>query len=125
MDEKVRQGWPTGLAPFGYVNVEDKAAPVIPHPEQSKAVMRIFELYSTGNYAFKALRDQLAGEGFAGSLRKAASGNTSIIAARTTIRTMGTRRPVGMRRSWNRPSGPTSRPCGFHPGNWLSGSGPR
>ncbi len=26
MDEKVRQGWPTGLAPFGYINVEDRSA---------------------------------------------------------------------------------------------------
>ena len=23
MDEKVRQGWPTGLAPHGYINVDE------------------------------------------------------------------------------------------------------
>src|SRR6185503_4720473 len=30
MDEKVRQGWPTGLAPYGYVNVDDREEPVQP-----------------------------------------------------------------------------------------------
>ena len=64
MDEKVRQGWPTGHAPFGYVNTSDKGEPVQPHPEQSKALMRIFELYSTGRYTFERLSDQLAAEGF-------------------------------------------------------------
>jgi hypothetical protein len=28
MDEKVRQGWPTDLAPFGYINVDDHNEPV-------------------------------------------------------------------------------------------------
>ena len=64
MDEKVRQGWPTGHAPFGYTNTDDKEEPVQPHPEQSKALMRIFELYSTGQYTFERLSDQLAAEGF-------------------------------------------------------------
>lgn len=64
MDEKVRQGWPTGLAPYGYFNVDDKNEPVQPHPVESKAVLRIFELYSTGKYTFERLRDQLAAEGF-------------------------------------------------------------
>ena len=63
MDEKVRQGWPTGHAPFGYINVEDKDEPIKPHPEKSKALVRIFELYSTGNYTFKGLADRLAKEG--------------------------------------------------------------
>src|SRR4029078_12233064 len=35
MDEKVRQGWPTGLAPFGYINTDDRDEPVKPHPEKS------------------------------------------------------------------------------------------
>lgn len=64
MDEKVRQGWPTGLAPFGYINVADKAEPVQPHPEESKAVVRVFNLYATGQYTFESLAQKLAGEGF-------------------------------------------------------------
>lgn len=64
MDEKVRQGWPTGLAPFGYLNVDDKAEPVQPHPVESKAVIRIFNLYSSGDCTFEGLGDRLAEEGF-------------------------------------------------------------
>ncbi|QNN24720.1 recombinase family protein [Planctomycetales bacterium ZRK34] len=63
MDEKVRQGWPTGLAPFGYTNVDDRNEPVVPHPEKSKTVQRIFELYAGGQYTFKNLADKLAAEG--------------------------------------------------------------
>ena len=63
MDEKVRQGWPTGLAPFGYLNVRDKNEPVIPHPEQSKSLARLFELYASGQYTFESLADKLAAEG--------------------------------------------------------------
>ncbi|MDD4989111.1 MAG: recombinase family protein [Candidatus Pacebacteria bacterium] len=63
MDEKVRQGWPTGLAPFGYQNVENRNEPVIPHPVESTAVARIFELYSSGNWTFKSLGNRLEREG--------------------------------------------------------------
>lgn len=64
MDEKVRQGWPTGGAPFGYMNVDDRECPVIPHPEKSKAVIRIFEVYARGNVTFKELANLLAREGY-------------------------------------------------------------
>ncbi|MCX7424663.1 MAG: recombinase family protein [Planctomycetia bacterium] len=63
MDEKVRQGWPTGLAPYGYINVDDHDEPVQPHPEKSHTLVRTFELYATGGHTFKSLADQLAREG--------------------------------------------------------------
>ena len=63
MDEKVRQGWPTGLAPYGYVNVDDREEPIQPHPKKSKAVIRVFELYASGNMTFNSLADQLEKEG--------------------------------------------------------------
>jgi DNA invertase Pin-like site-specific DNA recombinase len=63
MDEKVRPGWPTGLAPYGYVNVADRDEPVQPHPEKSRTLVRIIELYATGSHTFKSLADQLASEG--------------------------------------------------------------
>jgi DNA invertase Pin-like site-specific DNA recombinase len=63
MDEKIRQGWPTGLAPYGYINTSDRDAPVKPHPEKAKTAFRIFELYSTGDHTFKTLAYQLEGEG--------------------------------------------------------------
>ncbi len=65
MDEKVRQGWPTGLAPYGYVNVKgDDEAPIQPHPTKRRAVERIFELYSTGTTTFEKIADLLEREGF-------------------------------------------------------------
>ena len=63
MDEKVRQGWPTGLAPYGYINVEDKGEPVQPHPEKAKSLVRMFELYSAGGFTFESLADVLVHEG--------------------------------------------------------------
>ncbi len=63
MDEKVRQGWPTGLAPYGYINVDDREEPVKPHPERSQTLVRIFELYATGGHTFETLADQLQREG--------------------------------------------------------------
>jgi site-specific DNA recombinase len=63
MDEKVRQGWPTGLAPYGYVNVEDRNEPVQPHPQKARTIVRIFELYATGGFTFESLADQLEKEG--------------------------------------------------------------
>jgi site-specific DNA recombinase len=63
MDEKVRQGWPTGHAPYGYVNVDDRDEPVQPHPERADSLVRIFDLYSSGGYTFKSLAEQLHREG--------------------------------------------------------------
>ncbi|MSR59741.1 MAG: recombinase family protein [Planctomycetaceae bacterium] len=63
LDEKVRQGWPTGAPSFGYMIVKDKAEPVQPHPERSKTVVRIFELYASGSMTFASLADQLEREG--------------------------------------------------------------
>ena len=63
LDEKVRQGWPTGLAPYGYANVDDRDEPIQPHPERSRTLVRIFELYASGGYTFKSLADQLDSEG--------------------------------------------------------------
>lgn len=64
MDEKVRQGWPTGLAAFGYMNVQgDRDEPVQPHPERSKALVRMFELYSGGNLTLELLSERLYHEG--------------------------------------------------------------
>ena len=63
MDEKVRQGWPMGHAPFGYLNVDNKDEPVIPHPERGTTLARIFELYATGRHTFASLADKLHSEG--------------------------------------------------------------
>ena len=63
MEEKIRQGWPMGHACFGYLNVSDKACPIIPHPEKAQTVVRIFELFSSGMYTLDSLGDLLIAEG--------------------------------------------------------------
>jgi site-specific DNA recombinase len=63
LDEKVRQGWPTGLAPFGYINTKDREMPIQPHPERASTVKRIFDLYASGGHTFKTLGDLLYEEG--------------------------------------------------------------
>ncbi len=62
-DEKVLQGWLPCGAPFGYVNSDDRDKPIQVHPERSRAVMRIFELYGRGNMTFETLAEQLWREG--------------------------------------------------------------
>src|SRR5687767_1713492 len=63
MDEKVRQGWPTGHAPFGYLNTEDNDEPIKPHPDRADTLVRLFTLYAGGGYTFEGLADQLEREG--------------------------------------------------------------
>lgn len=63
MDEKVRQGWPTGAAPYGYMNTDDRDEPVQPDPVRSRTIVRIFELYATGRHTFASLTHQLEAEG--------------------------------------------------------------
>jgi site-specific DNA recombinase len=63
MDEKVRQGWPTGHAAYGYMNVDDRDEPVQPHPEKSKTLVRMFELYASGGHTLESLADLLEREG--------------------------------------------------------------
>lgn len=65
IEERCRQGWQHGLASYGYMNSsEDKNEPIKPHPQNSRAVLRAFELYASGRHTFESLADQLAGEGY-------------------------------------------------------------
>ncbi len=66
IEERCRQGWQHGLASYGYMNCSDeREEPIQPHPQNSKAVVRAFELYASGRHTFETLADQLAGEGYA------------------------------------------------------------
>ncbi|HMO85715.1 MAG TPA: recombinase family protein, partial [Lacipirellulaceae bacterium] len=59
IDEKIRQGWPTGQAPYGYRLTGDPTEPVAPHDERGRTVARMFELSAGGQHSFKSLGDQL------------------------------------------------------------------
>ena len=53
--QKVRRGVFPGPAPTGYLN--DKAGhTIIPDPERFRIVKKLFEIYSTGNYSLKDLK---------------------------------------------------------------------
>ncbi|MBE7458247.1 MAG: recombinase family protein [Phycisphaerae bacterium] len=62
-DEKVRQGWLAGGAPYGYLNSPDRNEPIQPHPQEAQTVLRIFELYAQGNNTFELLAEKLLKEG--------------------------------------------------------------
>ena len=65
IDERAKQGWQHSGAPYGYMNVkEERNEPIQPHPEKSKAVIRLFELYSSGRHTFESIGEKLADEGF-------------------------------------------------------------
>ncbi len=65
IEEKVRQGWAPGLAPYGYHNVRgNRDEPIQPYSVNALAVQRIFELYETGLYTFKEIAAVLEREGY-------------------------------------------------------------
>ena len=45
------------------MNVEDRDEPIQPHPEKSRTLVRVFELYATGGHTFQSLADELQREG--------------------------------------------------------------
>lgn len=65
-EAKRRRGEWTGRAPIGYKNItvdERGTKDIIPDEQRAHLIRRIFELYATGNYSFKKIRDQIAEEG--------------------------------------------------------------
>ncbi|MCY2932480.1 MAG: recombinase family protein [Planctomycetota bacterium] len=62
-NEKILQGWLPCGAPYGYMNCDDHDEPIKPDPEQSKVVIRIFELYAKGTWTFNMIADRIFQEG--------------------------------------------------------------
>ena len=68
--QKLRRGeWP-GWAPIGYLNKDRK---IIPDPERYKLIRKIFELYSTGKYSLKDLKELMASSGLRSRAEKVLS----------------------------------------------------
>jgi Recombinase/Recombinase zinc beta ribbon domain len=55
--EKARQGLPTGSLPWGYLKGPERIA--IPCPERAPYVLRIYELYATGQHTDRTLAEWL------------------------------------------------------------------
>ncbi|OGX30853.1 MAG: hypothetical protein A2787_01430 [Omnitrophica WOR_2 bacterium RIFCSPHIGHO2_01_FULL_48_9] len=65
LEQKRRNGEWTGKAPIGYKNIEDERGnkDIVFDEEKAHLVRRIFELYATGNYSIKKVREQITKEG--------------------------------------------------------------
>lgn len=65
-NKKAQLGYYPQQAPVGYMNVEgpDKKRIIVPDPDKSKFIKRLFELYSSGVYSVMELRKKLYKEGF-------------------------------------------------------------
>jgi site-specific DNA recombinase len=61
MREKAEQGIYPGRAPFGYRN-NSQRRDIETHPENSRVVKRMFELYATGEYSLRTLREKIIEE---------------------------------------------------------------
>jgi site-specific DNA recombinase len=71
-DKKIKNGEITGLAPVGYLNTDDgkSGKTVEPDPLKAPFVIKVFELYSTGNYSMQRIADMLSDEGFRSNFNK-------------------------------------------------------
>lgn len=67
LSEKVAQGYYPQKAPVGYLNVknpDNKKKIIVPDPQKSVYIKRLFELYARGAYSVDELRIKLFDEGF-------------------------------------------------------------
>lgn len=60
-ETKVRNGEWAGWAPIGYLNVEDEIGNknIEIDPIRSSYIIRIFDLYATGNYSMRQIKDEM------------------------------------------------------------------
>jgi site-specific DNA recombinase len=61
LEQLRKEGIRANLAPLGYLNVTDKDGnkDVIPNPEQRHLIIKMFELYATGNYSYRQITEMM------------------------------------------------------------------
>jgi site-specific DNA recombinase len=61
LEQARKEGVRANLAPIGYLNVKDKEGnkDIIPDPDQRHLIVKIFEMYATGNYSIREITDQM------------------------------------------------------------------
>lgn len=72
ISEKLKEGWFPGVAPIGYMNVDNpnfrngeiSKKIIVPDPKTAQYIKELFELYATGNYNIPELSDILYEKGF-------------------------------------------------------------
>ena len=66
LEQARKNGIRAGLAPLGYLNVRDNSdkKDVVPDPNQRHLIVKIFEMYSTGNYSVRQIASEMEKLGF-------------------------------------------------------------
>ena len=61
LEQSRKEGIRANLAPLGYLNVTNKQGnkDIIPDPEQRHLIVKMFELYVTGNYSFRQITEMM------------------------------------------------------------------
>ncbi|PIR37294.1 MAG: hypothetical protein COV34_03280 [Candidatus Zambryskibacteria bacterium CG10_big_fil_rev_8_21_14_0_10_42_12] len=70
-ENKIKKGEWIGKAPIGYVNVENETGSKEIQPDQLKApfIVKIFEMYATGNYSLLLIKDEMKESGLKGNTK--------------------------------------------------------
>ena len=79
---KKRHGEWAGKSPIGYINVlgeDGKKKDIIPDPARAHLVVRMFELYATGNYSIRTLTEEMKKSGLRTTLKNAKPLTTGMI----------------------------------------------
>lgn len=69
-ENKIKKGEWIGKAPIGYIDLKNEAKDKEPDPTRAHFIVKIFELYSTGNYSIRQIRDKMKKLGLKGSSKK-------------------------------------------------------
>ncbi len=59
-EQAVKIGHWIGLAPLGYIHVVDEKGEknIVPDPDRAHFIVKLFEMYSTGNYSLLKLAEE-------------------------------------------------------------------
>ncbi len=61
-EQKIRKGEITGKPPIGYISIYDennKRIDIVPDPMRAHLIVKMFEMYATGNYSIRQIRDEM------------------------------------------------------------------
>jgi len=69
-ENKVNKGEWIGKAPIGYINVinDDNSKNIIPDPTKSHYIIKLFNMYATGNYSLRQAKEEMEKIGLRGNI---------------------------------------------------------
>ena len=80
-ENKIKKGEWIGKAPVGYINIKNKddSKDIALDPERAHFIVRIFEMYATGNCSIKIIQDKMKKLGLKGNSKKQRPLGNSVI----------------------------------------------